>query len=41
MRIAGRGRSQKAFRWMRLAKEQDNYDYKQMLYEPFFVDDSW
>ena len=41
MRIAGKGRSQAAYQWKRLSKEQDKYDYAQMIYEPFFMDDSW
>jgi hypothetical protein len=41
MRIAGLPRSQASYRWKRLAKEQDNYDYSQMIYEPFFLDETW
>lgn len=41
MRRAGKGRTQAAYRWKRLAKEQDKYDYSQMLYEPFFMDETW
>jgi len=37
LRAAGKGRSKDAYRWKRLAKEQDKYDYRQMLYEPLFI----
>lgn len=36
MRQAGKGRSKESYTWKRLAKEQDKYDYKQMIYEPFY-----
>ena len=41
MRLAGKGRSQESYKWKRLAKEQDKYDYKQMIYEPFYSEDDF
>jgi hypothetical protein len=39
MRTAGKGRSQSAYKWRRLAKEQDKYDYRQMVYEPLYLEE--
>lgn len=39
LRTSGKGRHMANYRWMRLAKEQDNYDPKQMVLEPFFMEE--
>ena len=39
LRTSGMGRSKEAYRWRRLAKEQDQYDELLEAIEPLFVED--